>query len=317
MGNLFSRRTVNTPNNICRTGEFQENNNLANLQSEEKNVKTDLPNKRKNKLVDLVNLKMPHNITKLDLSKFNIENSEILYDVLNRIDKPLDVKILKLSGQDGVKEVPWIVGRFANLDELDLSDNYIEEIPWAIVYLKKLKVLDLSHNMLTQIPKTIGYLSQLHTLNVKGNHITHLPSQLQNLDKLKELNLSLNKRMISPPLEICEKGVDAIFQHMQKRSNRRDEWEFTTPWIGGKSRICETSVKSLHEICVYSVMSHKVDYIAAMFVPPRIKAHLTEEAEAFYNAIHLAKCNVCGGFFSCKATFDSHDCAKNMVSDNS
>jgi hypothetical protein len=79
---------------------------------------------------------------------------------------------------------------------LDLSNNnFIGEIPKVVGKLKALHQLNLSHNSLTgHIQSSIGMLTYLESLDLSSNFLTgRIPVQLADLTFLGVLNLSHNK----------------------------------------------------------------------------------------------------------------------------
>eukprot|EP00258_Populus_trichocarpa_P021955 XP_024437974.1 receptor-like protein 9DC3 [Populus trichocarpa] len=79
---------------------------------------------------------------------------------------------------------------------LDLSkNNFIGEIPKVIGKLKALQQLNLSHNSLTgQIQSSLGNLTNLESLDLSSNLLTgRIPTQLAGLTFLAILNLSHNQ----------------------------------------------------------------------------------------------------------------------------
>ncbi|KAI5568278.1 hypothetical protein BDE02_12G004600 [Populus trichocarpa] len=79
---------------------------------------------------------------------------------------------------------------------LDLSNNsFIGEIPKVIGKLKGLQQLNLSHNSLTgQIQSSLGMLTNLESLDLSSNFLTgRIPVQLADLTFLGVLNLSHNQ----------------------------------------------------------------------------------------------------------------------------
>lgn len=101
-------------------------------------------------------------------------------------------KILDLSGQ-GLTKIPEYVFNQTNLEELNVSNNYLTgAIQSQIGQLKNLKVLNASYNQMTGVPAEVGQLQNLQVLDLSYNQLTGLPNELGNLKNLKTLNLSGN-----------------------------------------------------------------------------------------------------------------------------
>ena len=69
--------------------------------------------------------------------------------------------------------------------------------------------LDLSWNQLTSLPESITKLSNLTQLDLRENKLTSLPESITKLSNLTQLDLRENP-LETPPLEIAEKGIEAI-----------------------------------------------------------------------------------------------------------
>ena len=100
--------------------------------------------------------------------------------------------------------------------ELDLSNDYdtpeenkLTEIPEEVFKLKTLKKLNLGHNKISHLPESLGNLTSLSELYLYENQLMSLPESLGNLTSLNRLSLEGNP-LQEPPLEIAEKGVQAI-----------------------------------------------------------------------------------------------------------
>jgi len=102
-------------------------------------------------------------------------------------------KVIDLSN-DGLKKVPEYVFDKTEIEELNISNNFLGgSIQAEIRFLTKLKVLNASNNLMTGLPAEIGQLADLEILNLSNNQLTGLPNELGNLKNLKILNLSGNK----------------------------------------------------------------------------------------------------------------------------
>jgi Leucine-rich repeat (LRR) protein len=77
-----------------------------------------------------------------------------------------------------------------------------------------LKKLFLNKNRLEDIPDEIAKLPHLKLLNLDDNDIKKLPFKLGGRFRvLKELSVEGNP-MISPPVFVCRKGVQAIMKYL-------------------------------------------------------------------------------------------------------
>src|SRR4051794_25960471 len=85
--------------------------------------------------------------------------------------------VLKLRCND-LDSLPASIGKFTNLEELDLSLSRISKLPPEIGDLRKLERLKIWSTNLTSLPKEIGDLLQLRYLDVGENEITELPKEI-------------------------------------------------------------------------------------------------------------------------------------------
>ena len=110
--------------------------------------------------------------------------------------------------------VPQGLCMLTELIELDLSRNDLTHIPPQIGELSRLESLLLSRNKLTRLPSEIGFLTKLTLLDVASNQLHELPYSFLRLRNLADLQLHGNP-LTSPPLEVCELGINHIFDHFE------------------------------------------------------------------------------------------------------
>lgn len=117
-----------------------------------------------------------------------------------------------------LKALPNSICEMKSLRNLDAHFNSIHSLPHAIGRLKKLEVLNVGSNFtnLTQLPESIGDLVNLRELDVSNNQIHVIPETIYQLENLTKLNLDQNPLVI-PPIDIVNRGVQAIKEYMMKR----------------------------------------------------------------------------------------------------
>lgn len=113
-----------------------------------------------------------------------------------------------------LRSVPQGICMLTELIELDLSRNELKDIPPQIGELPRLRSLVLSRNKIEHLPPEIGSLSNLSMLDVSFNQLRELPFTIIRLKQLSDLQLHGNP-LISPPLDICELGIQMIFDHFE------------------------------------------------------------------------------------------------------
>ncbi|MGD1900814.1 MAG: COR domain-containing protein [Geitlerinemataceae cyanobacterium] len=77
--------------------------------------------------------------------------------------------------------------------------------------------LDLSFSSLKEIPEELSRLTNLTELNLSQNQLTEIPEHLSRLTNLTLLYLSGNP-IVTPPIEVCEQGLDAIRGYYRQRN---------------------------------------------------------------------------------------------------
>ncbi|NWV32046.1 LRC18 protein, partial [Grantiella picta] len=95
----------------------------------------------------------------------------------------------------GITTFPKCLLELADVEEIDLSRNFLRKIPPIIEKFQNLLWLDLHSNMIDELPPAIGTLQNLTYLNLCNNRLTTpgLPQELTLLKGLRTLNLGLNR----------------------------------------------------------------------------------------------------------------------------
>ncbi|MBA0711591.1 hypothetical protein Golax_010755 [Gossypium laxum] len=125
----------------------------------------------------------------------------------------------KLSIQlNKIHFLPSSICEMRSLRYLDAHFNELHGLPQVIGRMTKLEVLNLSSNFndFTELPDTISDLTNLRELDLSNNQIRALPCTFGRLGKLVKLNLDQNP-LIVPPIEIANKGADAVKDYMSKK----------------------------------------------------------------------------------------------------
>ncbi|MBT4729186.1 MAG: leucine-rich repeat domain-containing protein, partial [Bacteroidetes bacterium] len=113
------------------------------------------------------------------------------------IDKPLKVHKLNLK-RSKLSELPREIGKFKNLQILELGSNKFKVLPRELGRLKKLQYLGLSYSRNLNINKAmpvIVKLKLLENIDLSDNQLKQLPRDIARLKNLKQINLSYNKNI--------------------------------------------------------------------------------------------------------------------------
>jgi hypothetical protein len=113
-----------------------------------------------------------------------------VYDNLRiALKEPEMVKTLAINNNP----LPATIGRFINLENLNLSSADLTSLPSEIGQVKNLRTLDLSYNDFESFPTEILSLEKLDSLNLAYCHLTAIPSQISRLKNLKKLKIDFNR----------------------------------------------------------------------------------------------------------------------------
>ncbi|WP_247234334.1 leucine-rich repeat domain-containing protein [Telluribacter sp. SYSU D00476] len=102
------------------------------------------------------------------------------------------VKRLFLNQLD-LKEVPSVIYRFPNLEELDLHGNNLSAAHIDVARLPRLKKLDLRENQLTNESLTITRNKTIQILNIQWNKFMDIPEAVRACTRLSSLWLGRNQ----------------------------------------------------------------------------------------------------------------------------
>ncbi len=163
---------------------------------------------------------LPESISKLsNLTQLYLRNNQLttLPESISKLSNltQLYLRINQLT------TLPESISKLSNLTQLYLRINQLTILPESITKLSNLTQLYLSGNQLTTLPESISKLSSLTQLYLSGNQLTTLPESITKLSNLTQLYLTKNP-LVNPPLEIAEKGIEAIrdyFEQLKKDSD--------------------------------------------------------------------------------------------------
>ncbi|GFO22285.1 malignant fibrous histiocytoma-amplified sequence 1-like protein [Plakobranchus ocellatus] len=180
---------------------------------------------------------VPADIGKLlNLTTLMLDTNDLL-QVPAEITLLTNLERLALSNNH-LSELPNGIRHLKNLSSLHLANNKFEIFPDEICDITSLKFLDFCDNLIQVLPRTICKLTQLETLLLFINHLSKLPDTIVQMEELRCLWLGNNNirvlpkgfgyltkldwrdrytsstldgnPLISPPLEICRMGPEAI-----------------------------------------------------------------------------------------------------------
>ncbi|CAI9109346.1 OLC1v1009150C1 [Oldenlandia corymbosa var. corymbosa] len=149
------------------------------------------------------------------------ENKEVGESLPLGLGNLSSLRVLNLSNNNFVGELPPELGHLKSLSSLDLSFNsFKSSIPSSFGQLKQLRVLYLHQNQLSgAVPPTLGELVNLRELDISRNSLTGelSESHFLKLRSLKVLSLSQNHLTLNlslhwiPPFQLQELSMDSVF----------------------------------------------------------------------------------------------------------
>lgn len=171
-------------------------------------------------------LKHLHTLTELHLASNDLQ--QLPYSIGTLVN----LKLLNLSGNQ-LNIIPDSIGFLTSLLSLYLNSNRLCSLPRSIGNLKSLEYLDLSYNLLTFLPPTIGTLDNLLQLKLMYNDLIQLPRMICSLTNLSVLNVTGNENIQSPPLDVCQNGIEKIFEYLNSLpcsiEDMEEGWEIVNP----------------------------------------------------------------------------------------
>jgi hypothetical protein len=91
-----------------------------------------------------------------------------------------------------IKELPFDIGRFENLEKLVAKLLHLNKLPEGFRKLKNLQELDLSYNEFFEFPSQVLSCKTLVSLSLENNRINYIPTEIVKLSELQKLNISDN-----------------------------------------------------------------------------------------------------------------------------
>ena len=217
----------------------------------------------------------------LSSSKFRKKANHTINTLINK--HPVDIKILKLSGQSVWVQQEQSLKRLLELRKLEkvtelyLDGCNINEIP-DVTHLKHLLRLDISHNPVNKDCLSIKLnIRQLQQLNLNNCNLDLLPS-LAHLPCLKKLDISQNKFKTT----IDDKYFMRIFNTKFEKPHPLEVLNLSGNHIE-EIHVNTTSFSSLHNIICGSERTHFISFHlmteaskgnVIISVPEKYKQHL-------------------------------------------
>jgi len=152
--------------------------------------------------MDRMNDARNNDIRNNDIRNNDIRNNDVRTGPYNSAFNVSPVGMLDEDALENMQGVTSIEEGLKNPDavvKLDLQNNGMKKLPPEIGRFRNLQYLNVSRNQLSELPREIGNLTRLQVLNASGNQIDVLPQELSRLQSLKQLNLATNLLKKLPP----------------------------------------------------------------------------------------------------------------------
>ena len=131
-----------------------------------------------------------------ELRVLHMSHNGMMGEIPSKLGELKNLEHLDLGGNYLSGEIPGELGKLSGLTYLSLQRNYLSgEIPGELAELSRLTYLSLGVNSLEgKIPGELGELSGLTHLSLGGNSLEgEIPGELGRLTELRHLNLSGNQ----------------------------------------------------------------------------------------------------------------------------
>lgn len=205
----------------------------------------------------------------------NEELLQIIEQAAREKATELDLSFNQLSS------LPPEIGLLSNLTTLYLGDNQLSSLPPEIGQLSNLTMLDLGGNQLSSLPPEIGQLSNLIELYLGSNQFSSLSPEISQLSNLTALVLRNNPQLASPPPEIVEQGIQAIFTYLRESLEEPENQAiFVYSPESLESKSCDLEI-------------YKIAFEAAMKIFELSKKFPVEERYSLTDQIRCASRSVC------------------------
>lgn len=114
---------------------------------------------------------------------------------------------------------------------LSIFNKQLKNFPQEILKLNKLEILYLGYNEIKEIPKEISRLKKMRVISFFENKIKILPRDILELNLVLDYQYSghspgkiylLGNPLESPPIEIIEKGNEAVVEYFKSLEGERE-----------------------------------------------------------------------------------------------
>lgn len=201
------------------------------------------------KAIDMSGLGIPD--IKFDAKGLNIQLLLLSENNFSKFPEGIEyfsnLKLVDLSYNDSIKNIPSTINNLTKLEKIDLSGNLVSYLPNSLMNLQNLKILklkdnkfnilpdvvfnfknlkelDMGSNRITVIPDNVGNLTELQYLNLRVNDIVNIPHTIGNLNKLQILDLRHND-INKLPVEIAKlinlKSLDLSFNKISNKERQK------------------------------------------------------------------------------------------------
>jgi hypothetical protein len=130
--------------------------------------------------------------------EFSIVECDDLIEIDNELGRFINLQKLEIRFTP-LSRLPESIGQLVRLKQLIIDGNKLHELPETIRNLIELKEINVSENKLAHLPDGIGYLTNLTYLNIYDNKIITLPETIINLTRLDKLDIRENNIIVDTP----------------------------------------------------------------------------------------------------------------------
>ena len=154
----------------------------------------------------------------LDLFQGSIQVLNASHNFLMNI--PITFSLAPLRAVDisnnRIRSLSFFGSGLPSLQELNLSNNFIRLLSDGIGNCPALKFLNLSQNKIVELWVKKPSFSFIITISLASNQLSTIPVYFADFACLIDLDLRLNPALLSPPAEICDRGVAVVRTYLQR-----------------------------------------------------------------------------------------------------
>jgi Leucine-rich repeat (LRR) protein len=161
-----------------------------------------------------------NNLCSLPMDLFQGRIQILIASFNNLIDIPITfslapLKVVDLSNNQ-IRSLAFFGSGLPNLQELNLSNNFIRHLSEGLAQCCELKILNASKNKILDFWFKQPAFSNIEKILLASNQLSVVPAYVADFASLIYLDLRSNEQMRSPPVAICNEGAAMVRAYLQR-----------------------------------------------------------------------------------------------------